>query len=215
MFNHLNYETMKTVFLKNWLAFGLMALAAFGFAACSDDDGTTPPPPGADETVVEGSYAGTMSVVEAAAPAEGEDADEPAGTAVEAAVSAEAVGFTDFPIRDLVVRIVGEDSADAIVEAVGKVDYSIPYTAEMSEDKSAVAMTLSPETLVISMPIEGAEPLEIAVAISAAADATYTVESSKLGFALSVDGVTLGGEALEGFEAFSLDFDLAKNTTEE
>lgn len=210
MFNHLNYETMKTVFLKNWLAFGLMALAAFGFAACSDDDGTTPPPPGADETVVEGSYAGTMSVVEAAAPAEGEDADEPAGTAVEAAVSAEAVGFTDFPIRDLVVRIVGEDSADAIVEAVGKVDYSIPYTAEMSEDKSAVAMTLSPETLVISMPIEGAEPLEIAVAISAAADATYTVESSKLGFALSVDGVTLGGEALEGFEAFSLDFDLAK-----
>ena len=215
MFNHLNYETMKTVFLKNWLAFGLMALAAFGFAACSDDDGTTPPPPGADETVVEGSYAGTMSVVEAAAPAEGEDADEPAGTAVEAAVSAEAVGFTDFPIRDLVVRIVGEDSADAIVEAVGKVDYSIPYTAEMSEDKSTVAMTLSPETLTISMPVEGAEPLEIAVAISAAADATYTVESSKLGFALSVDGVTLGGEALEGFEAFSLDFDLAKNTTEE
>lgn len=215
MFNHLNYETMKTVFLKNWLAFGLMALAAFGFAACSDDDGTTPPPPGADETVVEGSYAGTMSVVEAAVPAEGEDADEPAGTAVEAAVSAEAVGFTDFPIRDLVVRIVGEDSADAIVEAVGKVDYSIPYTAEMSEDKSAVAMTLSPETLVISMPIEGAEPLEIGVAVSAEADAVYTVENGKLVFNLSVEGITVGGEALEGFEAFSLDFDLAKNTTEE
>ena len=61
-------------------------------------------------------------------------------------------------------------------------------------------------------PVPNFSPIRarIAVAISAAADATYTVESSKLGFALSVDGVTLGGEALEGFEAFSLDFDLAK-----
>ena len=207
---------MKTPILKNWLASGLMAVAVFGFTACSEDNdgGTTPPPTDPDVTVVEGTYSGTMAVAEAAGTAD-EGTEEPTGTAVDAAVSAEAIEFTDFPIRDLVAKIVGEESADAIVEAVGQVDYSVAYTAAMSEDKATVAMTLAPETLTISMPVEGAEPLEIAVAISAAADATYTVESSKLGFTLSVDGVTLGGEALEGFEAFSLDFDLAKNTTEE
>ena len=207
---------MKTSILKNWLASGLVAVAAIGFTACNDDNdgGTTPPPTDPDVTVVEGDYSGTMAVVEAAASAD-ESTAEPAGTAVEATVSAEAVVFADFPIRDLVVRIVGEESADAIVEAVGQVDYSVAYTAAMSEDKTAVAMTLAPETLAISMPVEGAEPLEIAVTVSAAADATYNVESGKLDFALSVDGVTVGGVAMEEFEPFSLDFDLAKNTTEE
>lgn len=196
------------------MAAGLVTAAAFGFVACSDDGGETPPPTDPDVTVVVGSYTGEMTVAEAAEAAAYNTA-EPAGTAVNAEVSAETVEFSDFPIRDLVVKIVGEDSADAIVEAVGKVDYAIPYTAEMSEDKAAVAMTLAPETLAISMPVEGAEPLEIGVTISAGADATYTVESGKLGFALSVDGVTVGGEALEGFEAFSLDFDLAKSAAEE
>lgn len=194
-----------------------MAVAVFGFTACSeeDDGGTTPPPTDPDETVVVGAYTGTMAVVEVAPTADenaGEPA-EPAGTAVEATVSADAVEFADFPIRDLVVRIVGEESADAIVEAVGKIDYSVAYTAAMSEDKATVAMTLAPEALKISMPIEGSDPLEIDVTISAGADATYTVESGKLGFTLSVEGVSLGGEAMEGFEAFSLGFDLAKNTT--
>lgn len=210
---------MKTLFLKNWLAYGLMAVAAFGFTACSDGDGdgTTPPPTDPDETVVVGAYTGTMAVVEAAPTAdEGtEEPGEPAGTAVEAAVSADAIEFADFPIRDLVARIVGEESADAIVEAVGQIDYSVAYTAAMSEDKATVAMTLSPEALDISMPVEGADPLQIAVTISAGADATYTVESGKLGFTLSVEGVSLGGEAMEGFEPFSLGFDLAKTTTEE
>lgn len=204
---------MKTVFLKKWLVPGLMAAAFFGLAACSDDNGGTPPPPDPDTAVVEGIYTGTMTVADNASSGDG--AAAPAGTAVTAEVTAEVVGFAGFPIRDLVVQIAGEDAADAIVDAVGEVDYAIPYTAVMSEDGSTVAMALAPETLNISMPVEGSEPVEVEVTVSAETEGIYTVGSGTLTFSLTIEGIVVGGEALDGVETFTLEFDLVNDDAAE
>ena len=111
------------------------------------------------------------------------------------------ISFTDFPIRDLVVKVLGtEEGVDEIVAAIGQVDYRVPYTAVMSEDKAMVAMTLAPEALKLTLPS--------GVSITAEADAVYTLESGKLLFGLAATGVKVGGVDLEAFEPFSLAFDL-------
>lgn len=204
---------MKTFFGKSWMA-ALLAGACCVMVACDDDDnggGQTPPPTEPDITAVCGDYAGTMSVVEAAPAADGE---EPAGTAIEAAVSEAEISFTDFPIRDLVVKVLGtEEGVDEIVAAIGQVDYRVPYTAVMSEDKATVAMTLAPEALKLTLPSGGegdgeTSDIKIEVSITAEADAVYTLESGKLLFGLAATGVKVGGVDLEAFEPFSLAFDL-------
>lgn len=210
-------ETMKPFLGKNWMAALLLAGACCVMVACDDEDngnggGQTPPPADPDITAVCGDYAGTMSVVEAAPTADGDE--EPAGTAIEAAVSEAEISFTDFPIRDLVVKVLGtEEGVDEIVAAIGQVDYHLPYTAEMSEDKATVAMTLAPEALKLTLPSGGESgdetaDIEIEVSITAEADAVYTLESGKLLFGLAATGVKMDGEDLEAFEPFSLEFDL-------
>lgn len=211
---------MKSLFLKSWMAAALLAGGAFGLVACDDDDnGSTPPPTGPDLTAVVGSYSGTMTVANVA-PSAGDGEEQPAGTAVDATVTAEQIRFEDFPIRDLVVKIVGdEELADTIVETVGKIDYAVPYTAQANAEQNAIRLTLAPEPLKLTFPTDGGgqasvleEPAGIAieVTISAEGEGEYLLETERLGFALSVAGVTLGGEALEGFEPFSLHFDLGK-----
>lgn len=202
---------MKTFFGKSWMA-ALLAGACCVMVACDDDDnggGQTPPPTDPDITAVCGDYAGMMSVVEVAPAADGE---EPAGTAIEAAVSEAEISFTDFPIRDLVVKVLGtEEGVDEIVAAIGQVDYRVPYTAVMSEDKATVAMTLAPEALKLTLPSggEGGDGTsDIEVSITAEADAVYTLESGKLLFGLAATGVKVGGVDMEAFEPFSLAFDL-------
>ncbi len=193
----------------------LLAGACCVMVACDDDDnggGQTPPPTEPDITAVCGDYAGTMSVVEAAPTAD--DGEEPAGTAIEAAVSEAEISFTDFPIRDLVVKVLGtEEGVDEIVAAIGQVEYRVPYTAVMSEDKETVAMTLAPEALKLTLPSGGesgdeTSDTEIEVSITAEADAVYTLESGKLLFGLAATGVKVGGVDMEAFEPFSLAFDL-------
>ena len=204
---------MKRIFLKNWMVAALLAGACCGMVACDDDDegGTTPPPTDPDITVVCGEYAGTMVVVEAA-PKGDDGSGEPAGTAVEALVTGEAIEFSDFPVRDLIVQVLGtEEGVDEIIAAIGPVDYDVPYTARMSEDESAVEMTPTPEPLKLTLPGSDEETpgTEVEVTVGAT-DGTYTLASKTLGFGLSVTGMKVAGTDLEGFESFSLDFDLAK-----
>ncbi|MCD7795800.1 MAG: DUF4840 domain-containing protein, partial [Alistipes sp.] len=179
---------MKRTFLKNWMVAALFAGACCGMVACDDDDnggGQTPPPTDPDITAVIGEYAGTMSVVEAVAPVADAEGEEPAGTALDAKVTGDAIEFTDFPIRDLIVKVLGsEEGIDEIIAAVGQVDYKVPYTALMSEDKATVKLTLTPEALKLTLSdgSEGGEPataeepagIEIEVTITADAEGAYT-----------------------------------------
>lgn len=217
---------MKRIFLKSWIAAVLFAGACCVMTACNDDDnnGGQNPPVDPDTAVVIGDYAGTMNSVDAA-PLEG--GEEPAGTAVEASVTDAAVSFADLPVRDLIVRILGDlglpsddETVDGIIAGLGKIVYEIPYTATAAEDKSTVNMTLSPAELAFTLAVEGGETtadgseepagMEIVVTVESDADAVFTVESKNLVFDLSVAGVKCAGAELEGFEPFTLHFDLTQ-----
>lgn len=199
---------MNKMFFKSWMATTLF-VACLGLTACDDDDNDSTPTY-RDATEVIGSYSGTMQIVEAQ-PKDDDKAE--AGTQLEATVTQTAVGFDNFPIRDLIKAVLGESGTDevvdGIVEAVGPVGYSIPYTAAINEDQTMVIMALEPEVLNITMgnPEDGG--LTIAVTISAGSDAVYNIETESLQFPLSVDKIQLG----DG-EPFSiplhLTFDLIK-----
>ena len=180
---------MKTMVLRNWMMAAFFVGATFSLVACDDDDNETPPPAGPDATVVVGSYSGTMQLVEAQ-PKEGGEGEEPAGTELEAAVTKDAVEFENFPIRSLIAAVLGESGTDevidGIIEAVGPVGYTMPYTATINEDKTIVRMALEPEVLNITMGDPETDGLTIAVTISADSDAVYNLESKTLQFPLSV-----------------------------
>lgn len=205
---------MKRTFLKNWMVAALLAGACCGMVACDDDDnkgGSTPPPTDPDITAVCGEYAGTVAVVEVS-PSGDDGSEEPAGTAVDATVTSQAIEFADFPVRDLIVKILGtEEGVDEILAAIGTVSYEVPYTAQTNEERTAVEMTLTPEPLKLTLSDGAEEPTETEIEVTIEATAgTYTLETGKLGFGLSVAQIKVGGTDLEGFEPFSLDFDLAK-----
>lgn len=205
---------MKRTFLKNWMVAALLAGACCGMAACDDDDdkgGTTPPPTDPDITAVCGEYAGTMTVVEVAPAGDG-GAEEPAGTSVDATVTSQAIEFADFPVRDLIVKILGtEEGIDGILAAIGTVSYEVPYMAQMNGEETVVEMTLTPEPLKLTLSDDAEEPTETEIEVTIEATAgSYTLETGKLGFGLSVAQIKVGGTDLDGFESFSLDFDLAK-----
>lgn len=189
-----------------------------GLVACDkDDQGNTPPPAPADITAVIGAYDGTMNIFQIV-PNESEG-EQPAATQVDATVTGEAIQFTDFPIRDLVIKVLGDETlADQIVAKIGKVDYSVPYTALMTEDKAGVTMILTPEPLKLTFTndsepenFEESASIEIEVEILAEGDGAYTIESKSMGFRISAASVKLAGTALPSFEPFTLAFDLAKN----
>lgn len=200
---------MKGTFLKNWLMAALLAGACCGAAACDDDKDGEIPDTGIES--VQGKYSGTMSVVEVV-PFSGEDTEEPGGATLDAVVTETVIELADIPIRDLIVRILGtEEGVDDLVEAIGPVDYVIPYVAQMSEDASSVELTLDPSVLKLLLPAgETGDSVEIEVTIEAETSGSYVPETEKLGFGLSVTGVELAGAGLEDFAPFSLDFDFDK-----
>lgn len=159
-----------------------------------------------------------MNVLEAAPTADSEE-ETPSGTEITAKVTTDAIQFTDFPVRDLIIKVIGsEEGVDQIMESLGKVDYSIPYTAEINEDKTSVGLFLAPEplelTLATGTTADGSgdtEGLTIEVEItSEGADCIYDIESKNLTFKLSAAGVKVEEIDLPDFTPFSLEFDLTK-----
>ena len=204
---------MKISVLKNWAAAALFVAAGSVFVSCDKDNGNDNGTDGStdvDATAVIGDYTGTMSILEPTPTAEeGEDGGQ-TGTEIKAAkVTATDIEFTDFPIRDLVAAIVGENNADGIVNLVGQVDYKIPYTATVNEDKAGISLELAPEVLKITAG-EGENALNVEVTINAKGTGEYTVESKNLVFSLTAAEVTVAGNKLDKFEAMDIEFNLTK-----
>lgn len=205
---------MKISVLKNWAAAALFVAAGSVFVSCEKDNGNDNGTDGStdvDATAVIGDYTGTMSIP-VVAPSEDNGTEEGSqtGTEIKAAkVTATDIEFTDFPIRDLVAAIVGEGNADAIVNLVGQVDYKIPYTATVNEDKAGISLELAPEVLKITAG-EGENALNVEVTINAKGTGEYTVESKNLVFSLTAAEVTVAGDKFDKFEAMDIDFNLTK-----
>lgn len=206
---------MKRMILKNCMLAALLAGACCGFVACNDDDdngGQIPSPTPDTETVI-GEYTGTMQIVEKQ-PKENEgECETPVDIQLNATVTKDAIEFEEFPIRSLIAAVLGDAGSDeeinAIIEAVGSVSYSLPYTAAMSEDKASVQMTLKLEVQNITMSNSEEDGLTIVVTTPAVDENSYTLESKAFRFHLAVDQIQLGED--EPFSVLlNLTFDLAK-----
>lgn len=205
----------------------LMLGCSLGFVACSDDDETTLTPPVEVTTDhMFGSYTGKMFYLTAAPAVEnGTDGGEetPEGTEVTVKVDNDTVYFDSFPIKDIVLAIVGdEDTANKIVEAVGDVNYKIGYEPELDAEKDSILFVLDPKPLKLNVSIpsetegEEAQALHIEVKVSPVDGANYEVETTNLKFKIYIPEILLGeGEsepvALPGFVPATFDFELKKN----
>ena len=187
------------------------------FTSCSSDDENIPVYSLKD---VEGSYAGKMQTA-SIAPLEnaGNDAEE--GAAVNAELKDNHILISKFPVDDLIKSIIEDpDAAEDIIKAVGDVEYKIPYQAAFNDNKDNILLQLSPEPLVLEIPMEqqptvkteGEEEtpkLTVKVTIKADEKGSYAYEGQKLKFAIQAAEVTVD-EAEFPFPATTFSFDMTK-----
>lgn len=201
---------MKRVFKPvKWIFPMLMFGCAFAFTACSDDDENTPVVP--DEVTTEamyGDYTGKMLTLAASSTAD-EGEDTPEGVDVSAKVDNDTVYLEKFPIKDIVLSIVQDETlADQIVEAVGDVNYKIGYEPTLSEAKDSISFVMEPEPLKLSLSMPSAtgdaQTMVVEVKVEAVDGAGYAVESGNMKFDLSATEVLLGeGDSQISFPRFS------------
>lgn len=182
------------------LAIMLVAGASFCFTACSDDDDEIQNPEDVSAEIMFGAYKGTVSISDVAT-VEGEDNGQESvpGTDISATIENNTINLVEFPIRDIVLSIVGDETlADKIVEAAGDVNYSISYEPSLTSDGDSILMTLKPEplklTLEIPEPQEDAAPQlqAVEVQIEAGEIAAYDVEAANVKFCITATKVLLG-----------------------
>lgn len=175
-------------------------MSVVSFASCSDDDDDQPK--GITIDAMYGKYNGTMQIegLKAAALAE----NETAGPAINATVDKDKVSFADFPIKDLVIGILGsEEAANGILQLVGKVSYDLAYTPTLNEQKDGIVLALNPEPLKLSIPIdEEGNVLVVNVIVKANGNGSYKNEELKL--SIIAEKVSLGeGESAVEVDDFS------------
>lgn len=201
---------MKNVIELRKLFFVCMVVGStVVLSSCSDDDDEKiPTPPGV--TDVNGDYSGKMFVSPLEVPTPIAEDEEPTGTDIAAIVKNDTVYFNDFPISDLVVDIVGEENAPAIIEKIGKVNYKVGFKSDLNAAQDSIYMIFDPKPLTISLPGEGEEVTNVEVAISVAKKGSYELSSKKIVFDLNADKVTLGEAEIPTFKASEFAFKLNK-----
>ena len=195
-------------FNRLWMAC-VIAGTALTFTACSDDDEPTPDEPTTED--VYGNYTGTMTFkAEEEVANEANESGETEGIAVSATVKNDTVYFEDFPVRDLVASIVGEESADALVEAIGTVNYKVGYKASMTTAKDSVYMEVSPKPLELSIPVDEENTMAVSVEVSAADKANYEFETQNLNLKLKAEKVWVNEQEFPTFPVTDLTFEMTK-----
>lgn len=203
--------------LNKLFASALVMGCTLGFASCDNDDTAAPPTIVSTQSMY-GDYTGVMTSL-TIVPYEEESTDTPEGTAITATVDNDTIYLTDFPIKDIVLSIVGDETtADQIVEAVGQVDYKIGYTPTLSAAKDSILFTLDPKPLKLSVNIPGTEegeslPTAIEIKVQAAEGANYEGKTTVLKFGFQASEVLIGEDQtpLEGFTPTTFDFTTVKS----
>lgn len=183
--------------MKKTLKWSLvMMLAVFGltFASCSDDDDKTPTVPTVED--VNGEFSGKMTYAMAKAAAE-------EGTTLDLTVKNDSVNFQEFPFEPLVKAIITDEAAaEAIIKAIGTLEYKINYTAVMNAANDSVVMTLKPEPLTIA-----AAAVEVTIE---AETASYAIKDKNLKFNLKAAKVKVAGNDFATWAPIDLSFDMKK-----
>lgn len=219
---------MNKLNLNHLFICSLVLGCSFSLIACNDDEEDAPIPPQEVTTaVMYGDYTGKLFVTtNETSPVDeiesNEEDEENTGTEISAKVENETISLEQFPIKDIVLSIVGdEETANTIVEAVGDVNYQLSYEPAFNEAKDSIWITLAPEPLKLSLTLpaetesEEVSTLNIEVKVEPLDGANYELESTNLKFQIIASEVLLGeGEqqsALPGFMPINLDFKMQKN----
>lgn len=181
----------------------LCVIGVSSFVACSDDNEPENKPE--NVKIAAGSYTGVMGyTIEGTDEVKGSDVD---WTVTEVSATSGSVDFANFPVRDLIVAILGEDGADAIIEAIGPVAYSVKYNSVVNSDKSEIALNFAPEALVLKV-----GEMEVKVTILTPEAGNYNVAIKSMDFQLKATEVTLAGTTMENFKPITLRFSTKKVT---
>lgn len=210
---------MRKVFRPASLFISMLVLGgSFVFTACSDDDDKLPKKVTTES--MWGGYTGKMTALNISPAEEGNDGEEtPAGTDISAKVANDTIYFEQFPIKDIVLSIVGDETvADNIVEAVGDVNYKIGYKPTLTQNQDSVQFVMDPKPLQLAISIpasqegEEAQALQIEVKVEAGEGAGYDVESANMKFHFGATEVLLGEgddqQALPEFQPTTFHFDM-------
>lgn len=195
-------------------------ICSLGFTSCSDDDDNKDITFPVTTHVMYGNYEGKMQTL-TVGNNEGEEGEEtPSGIDVATKVDSDTIYFDSFPIRDVVVAIVGEELADKIVEAVGEVKYKMGYEAAVNAAQDSIAFKLDPKPLVLAVTIPAEEPvtLNIEVKVSAKSTGSYEITSTNQKFKFGAEEVAfVNGEdktPIENFKPITFDLEMQKVKSE-
>ncbi|MGM9802641.1 MAG: DUF4840 domain-containing protein [Muribaculaceae bacterium] len=201
--------------MKKAQMFAAALMMCFTLSLASCDDNNEPKGEILTAETMYGAYTGTFTAQTAVT-----QLNDEAGTTLNAEVANDTIYFSNFPINDIVMTIMGDEAAtDAIVEAVGNVSYKLGYTPTVVASTQSIAMNIAPEPLVLNISIpaddEQVQTLTVTVEVSASSNATYTATDGKMQFAISVDKVLLGtGDQqteLPNYSPLNLSFDMSQS----
>lgn len=180
----------------------LVLVSTLGFTSCDDDDNKTPQPtPSLSQ--LNGEYTGKMTFI----TLEKEGEEENSGTDITATVKNDTIYFNDFPVKDIITSIVGEENSEAIIEAIGKVEYKIGYKAEMNEDKTEATMKLDPKPLTLKFSLTEETVTNIEVSVSATNNnGSYTFLTKDMKFEITADEVKVNDEVFPKFKKSLFNF---------
>ena len=210
---------MKNVCCLSRFILLVMALGLTStFTSCSSDDDENIPVYSIKD--VEGTYSGKMQTT-SVAPVESAEGEVEEGVAVDAELKDNHILISKFPVEDLIKSIIEDQTmAEAIIKAVGNVEYKIPYQAAFNDNKDNILLQLSPEPLVLEIAMdqplvkaEGEEEtpnLTVKVTIKAGEKGKYAYEGQKLTFAIQATEVTVNEEVFDKFPATTFSFDMTK-----
>ena len=108
------------------------------FTSCSSDDDENIPVYSLKD--VEGTYSGKMQTT-SIAPLENAENEAEDGVTVNAELKDNHILISKFPVEDLIKSIIEDpDAAEAIIKAVGDVEYKIPYQAAFNDNKDNILL---------------------------------------------------------------------------
>ena len=209
---------MKKVCCLSRFVLLVMALGlASTFSSCSSDDDENIPVYSIKDV---GTYSGKMQTT-SVAPLESTENETEEGVTVNAELKDNHILISKFPVDDLIKSIITDpDAAEAIIKAVGDIEYKIPYQAAFNDNKDNILLQLSPEPLVLEIAMdqplvkaEGEEEtpkLTVKVTIKADEKGKYAYEGQKLTFAIQATEVTVNEEVFDTFPATTFSFDMTK-----
>lgn len=195
------------------------------FTACSNDDEGDDIPTFTLKDVV-GNYSGLMltefePIINPHENAGKEEGETPEGIEVKAEVKDKQIVIEKLPLEDLIKSIIkDEDQARLIIQGIGDVSYTIPYTPTFDELKSNILLMLTPEPLEIKFIApaptpqadeeEEANEIIIKVTIEANQNGNYAYDGGKLTFTIKATEVKVADMPFEKFTTTTFSFDMTK-----